>query len=66
MFAGSAALLALLLGATPAQAQYLDPGAGSVVVQLVIAAVVGAGAVLKLYWRRISTLLGRQAKRSGR
>jgi hypothetical protein len=39
-----------------AHAQYLDPGASSVVVQLVIAGIIGFAAVLKLYWHRLKAL----------
>jgi hypothetical protein len=53
---------ATLLTPTPAQAQYLDPGAGSIIVQAVIAGVIGLAAVLKLYWGKISGLLMRRSK----
>jgi len=56
----------LTLGPTPVQAQYVDPGAGSIIVQVVIAVAVGVAATLKLYWSRLSTLLGRRTKRTGR
>ena len=57
----SARLLALvlitgaLLAPEPAHA-YVDPGAGSLVIQGIIAAVVGVGLTLRLYWRRIRKL----------
>lgn len=38
---------------------YLDPGSGSFIVQAVIAGVVGVGAVLKLYWVRLSAIFKR-------
>lgn len=62
-FVVAGVLTALLLGPVPAQAQYLDPGAGSIIVQAVIAVVVGAAATLKLYWGRISGFLARRSKR---
>ena len=46
-----------------AQAQYLDPGAGSIIVQAVIAVVVGATATIRLYWHRISPFLRRRKNR---
>jgi hypothetical protein len=46
------AVAALIFGTSPAAA-YLDPGTGSMVLQSVIGAVVGALIVLKLYWHRI-------------
>lgn len=54
----------LFLLPSVAQAQYLDPGAGSIMVQVVIAALVGASATVKIYWSRISAFLARRkAKR---
>lgn len=54
--------LLILLGLSallPARAEaYLDPGAGSLVLQGLIAAVVGAGLTLKLFWRRLRNRLG--------
>ena len=41
--------------------QYLDPGAGSVVVQVLVAGIVGAAAVTKFYWKRIVSLFSRSA-----
>lgn len=32
---------------------YLDPGTGSIIIQAVIAAVLGAAFTIKMYWRRI-------------
>jgi hypothetical protein len=49
----------LLLPAT-AQAQYLDPGSGSIIVQAVVATVVASAAVIKLYWWKISKLFSRR------
>ena len=43
-------------------AQYLDPGAGSMVVQLLAAGLVGVAAVLKVYWGRIKQWLSRAGK----
>jgi hypothetical protein len=56
----------LVLALTPgtAQAQYLDPGAGSIILQAVLAIVVGAAAGVKLYWGKISAFLSRRSKRS--
>lgn len=48
--------IALAVSPCPAQAQYLDPGAASILVQAVIAVTVGVAAAVKLYWRRISSL----------
>jgi hypothetical protein len=50
-------LLALPLTASDAHAQYLDPGAGSIIVQAVIAVTIGAATAAKLYWRRISAFI---------
>jgi hypothetical protein len=50
------ALLAVLSAPTAALA-YIDPGTGSFVVQGIIAAVVGAGFAIKVFWRRIVSAL---------
>ena len=36
---------------------YIDPGTGSFVIQGIIAAVVGAGFAIKVYWHRIVSAL---------
>ena len=43
--------------ATPAQA-YLDPGTGSMVLQLILGGIAGAMVVLKLYWTRLKSFFG--------
>ncbi len=62
----SASLLVLVLltiGLWPAAAHaYIDPGTGSFVIQGIIAALVGAGFALKVFWSRIiSALTGKPA-----
>jgi membrane associated rhomboid family serine protease len=39
---------------------YLDPGTGSMVVQLVVGGLVGALALMKLYWRRLKAFVLRR------
>ena len=39
---------------------YLDPGSGSYLLQLLIAAVLGAGLAVRMYWGRIKTIFGRK------
>jgi len=48
-------ILALILLPSTALA-YIDPGTGSFVIQGIIAAVVGAGFAVKMYWHRIKSL----------
>jgi hypothetical protein len=38
---------------------YLDPGSGSFLIQLLIAGVVGAGFLIKAYWKKIKGLFNR-------
>lgn len=40
---------------------YLDPGSGSFLIQLLIAGVVGAGFLIKAYWKKIKKLFNRSA-----
>jgi hypothetical protein len=37
---------------------YLDPGSGSFLVQLLLAAVLGAGVAAKMYWMKIKSWFG--------
>jgi hypothetical protein len=55
-------LLILALATTPAFA-YLDPGAGSMLLQGILAAVAGSVFALKQYWRRIASFLRRNPRR---
>ncbi len=55
----SVPLLAVLMCLFPAAAMaYIDPGTGSFVIQGIIAAVVGSGIVIKMFWHRIVGLFG--------
>ena len=47
-----AVIVALVLIPAPAMA-YLDPGTGSFVIQGIIAAIVGGGFAVKMFWGRI-------------
>jgi hypothetical protein len=40
---------------------YLDPGSGSFLIQLLIAGVVGAGFLIRAYWKKIKGLFNRSA-----
>ena len=42
------------VAAPPAAYAYLDPGTGSMVLQLLLGGAVGALAILKLYWSRLN------------
>ena len=41
---------------------YLDPGTGSILLQIIIGGVAGLGVVAKLYWHRLRGLLGLNKK----
>jgi hypothetical protein len=42
---------------------YLDPGSGSFLIQLLIAGLVGAGFLVKVYWKKIKGLFNRSASK---
>jgi hypothetical protein len=42
-----------LVGPDTASAQYLDPGAGSILIQAVLAGIVGVATFTKIYWHKI-------------
>ena len=46
------ATIALLLVATPAWA-YLDPGTGSMLLQVILGGVAALGVAIKMFWHRI-------------
>lgn len=52
-------LFVLALVAVPPAHAYLDPGTGSLVIQVLIAAVVGAAFAVKVFWKRIAAFLRR-------
>jgi hypothetical protein len=43
----------------PAAHAYLDPGGGSMMIQLLLAGVAGIGVALKVYWRRLRAFFGK-------
>jgi len=55
------AVTLVLLGPTPASA-YMDPGSGSMMLQLLLGGVGGAAVVLRLYWHRLRAFFGRAPK----
>jgi Na+/proline symporter len=54
-------LVLFVAGVTPAYA-YLDPGSGSMMVQLLLGGVAGAVVIVRLYWARLLTWLGKRDK----
>ena len=53
-------LVVLCLTPATVRAQYLDPGAASIIVQAIVAGVVAVAAGVKLYWGRVSALFSRR------
>ncbi len=53
-------ILVMCLLPAPAMA-YIDPGTGSFILQGILAAIVGVGVILKIYWRRLMTFFGRSS-----
>ena len=53
-------LALVLLSESPVDA-YLDPGSGSMLVQLLLGGVAGAAVILKLTWQRLQGLFGASA-----
>lgn len=39
---------------------YVDPGTGSVLLQIILGAILGGGVAIKLLWKRISALFGKK------
>ena len=52
-------VLAVLLACVASQAQaYLDPGSGSMLLQVILGGIAAVGVALKLYWHRLKAALG--------
>jgi len=47
----------------PISLGYIDPGSGSLVIQMIIGALVGAGITIKIYWYKLKTFLLRLEKK---
>lgn len=45
---------------------YVDPGSGSMILQLVLGGVAGLAVVIKLYWRRFLSWFGNRSHRPTR
>ncbi len=57
-------IILLLFAVEPLSAHaYLDPGTGSFIIQVVIAAVAGISFSLKIYWKKMAGQLSRVFKR---
>lgn len=57
-------LAAIVLWSAPAHA-YIDPGAGSMFLQLVVAAIAGGLWTLKVYWQRLKGFFTRVSPSEG-
>jgi hypothetical protein len=55
-------LAALAIALPPTAAAYVDPGTGSFLVQGIIAAVVGVGVAVRMFWGRIKRAITGRAE----
>lgn len=56
------ALTLLLLGSSPSAFAYLDPGTGSMLLQVILGGIAAVGVALKLFWHKIRIALGMSKK----
>lgn len=49
-------ILAVLIAMESPVDAYLDPGSGSMFLQLLLGGAAGAGVILKLYWHRLTAM----------
>ena len=57
------ALSVMMVGASTSAAHaYLDPGTGSIILQVLLGGVAGLALVCKLYWQKFITMLGFRRK----
>jgi hypothetical protein len=40
---------------------YLDPGSGSILLQVILAALLAAGVFIKVFWKKITSLFNRKS-----
>jgi hypothetical protein len=57
-------IVTLLLFAQPASA-YLDPGTGSMLLQVILGGIAAIGVALKLFWHKIRVALGMSKSPAG-
>jgi len=50
---------------SPKAHAYLDPGSGSLLIQLIVAGLIGASMTIKIYWQKISSFFAKP-KKSGK
>lgn len=43
-------------------AMYLDPGFGSMILQLILAGLLGIGVFIRIFWKKIKALFGKKEK----
>ena len=55
-------ILGFLAAFPPAAQAYLDPGSGSMLLQILLGGTAGLAVLLKLYWQRLLLMFGVQAK----
>jgi hypothetical protein len=53
-----------LLAPLARERAYLDPGSGSILLQMVIAAALGAALAVKVYWKKIKGTLSKKKSES--
>jgi len=53
-----------LLAPLARERAYLDPGSGSILLQLLVAAALGAAFAVKVYWKKIKAALGKKSVES--
>lgn len=51
-------LFCVLMVERPAHAAYLDPGTGSMFLQIILGGLAGLAIALKLFWRRLLSMVG--------
>lgn len=54
----------LSLTAPPAAHAYLDPGSGSMLLQLILGGLAGLAVIAKLYWHRLLALFGGRSQQT--
>ena len=66
MFRSAVFVVVALVAFEQPAAAYLDPGAGSMLLQALLGGVAAVGVIAKLYWHRVTTAINDRLQRARR
>lgn len=61
LLVGYMGLLCSFLVISPVNA-YIDPGTGSLIIQFIVGAIIGASVIIKIFWKKIKSIFIKKSK----